>query len=84
MKGIWIFQADGWLEMYDPDGGPLEISYPTGVYGVTTDTRKAMAFQCATDAWAFWHQQSRRTPLRPDGKPNRPLTAYTVDIRDLE
>lgn len=27
-----------------------------------------------------WRRVSKRSPLRPDGNPSRPLTAYTVEI----
>jgi len=83
MTGIWMIADDGWLESYDPDGGDPEIGYPTGSYGVTTDTAKALAFPNGADALLFWRQQSKRTPLRPDGRPNRPLTAFTVMTKEL-
>ena len=46
-------------------------------------TRKidnAMHFTDEVSAFEFWRQQSTVTPTRPDGKPNRPLTAYTVEM----
>ena len=38
----------------------------------------AMPFADFLSAMEFWKRQSTVTPLRDDGKPNRPLTAYTV------
>jgi hypothetical protein len=29
-----------------------------------------------------WQQTSTRTPLRPDGKPNRPLSLFSVLVQD--
>jgi hypothetical protein len=44
----------------------------------------AKRFADRTAAFAFWKTQSRTMPRRPDGKPNRPMTAYTVEIFDPE
>jgi hypothetical protein len=50
----------------------------------TTDVpTEAKQFANSGDAFAFWKQQSKRCPLRDDGKPNRPLTAYTVMIEEM-
>ena len=40
----------------------------------------AMRFATAADALAAWERQSAVRPIRPDGKPNRPLSAYTIEI----
>lgn len=48
----------------------------------TEDPRKAKKFASAEDALLYWQTQSVTRPLRPDGRPNRPLTAITVKIRD--
>jgi hypothetical protein len=56
-----------------------------GVVRWTTDLTKAMKFPNARTAMLAWQTQSTQYPIRPwDGKPNRPLTAYTVTIEDLE
>lgn len=49
----------------------------------TPDMAAAMLFENAGEAMTFWRTQSTVRPLRPDGKPNRPLTAYTVEIVTL-
>lgn len=46
----------------------------------TRDASEAKRFKSNGDAMQFWKTQSTRRPLRPDGEPNRPLTAYTVSI----
>ena len=46
----------------------------------TSDPDKAMRFASAGEAMAFWNKPSTVLPLRPDGKPNKPLTALTVSI----
>jgi len=47
----------------------------------TTDKiEEARHFANAGEALTFWQTQSRVRPLRPDGDPNRPLTAFTVEV----
>ena len=70
-----------WLREFDPDAGPLP--HPTGFADDTSDPALALRFDSAADALAFAQTQSTRTPLRPDGQPNRPLTAFTVAIERL-
>ena len=45
----------------------------------TSDKSQAKQFADAAEALAFWKHQSKRRPLRDDGRPNRPLTAFTVE-----
>jgi hypothetical protein len=48
---------------------------------VTTEHRhRAHRFDTNAAAFTFWQQESRVQPIRADGKPNRPLTAYTMSI----
>jgi hypothetical protein len=47
---------------------------------VTTRRGDAKEFPDAREAMVYWQTISEAVPLRPDGKPNRPLTAYTVSI----
>ena len=49
------------------------------IYG-TADPHQALMFADVEDALAYWKQQSSLLPLRPDGRPNRPLTSYTVSL----
>lgn len=64
-----------WLEDFDADahGGRGQAS-------LTHDKARARHFRSSTDAFAFWRQVSRRQPVRHDGKPNRPLTAYSIEL----
>lgn len=41
---------------------------------------KAQRFPDMAAALGFWRQESTVDPVRFDGKPNRPLTALTVEI----
>lgn len=71
--------VDGtYIKSYVPDTDPEG----RGDLVVTHDTLAAKRFPDFIDAVSFWKQQSKRNPLRPDGKPNRPLTAYTVTFEN--
>jgi hypothetical protein len=48
---------------------------------ITADRRRALRFASPATALKAWRMQSRVRPLRPDNRPNRPLTAYTVEIQ---
>lgn len=50
----------------------------------TSDVSKALRFNSFQDAMACWKQQSKKVPLRDDGKPNRPLTAYSVMVEKVK
>jgi len=69
--------------------GPyLEWSDPNakdglGDDGWTDDPAKAKRFPSFTAAMECWKAQSTVRPLRDDGRPNRPLTAYSVALIDL-
>lgn len=71
-----VTRFDGqWVVSHDPDRFKL----------ITTPHKKlARVFNGANEAFEYWLEQSTRTPLRPDGKPNRPLTAFSVLIEDAE
>lgn len=48
----------------------------------TTDPAKAKRFPDMEAAMAFYRQSPASRPTRDDGKPNRPLTVFTVLIED--
>lgn len=50
----------------------------------TRERDVAKRFATHAAAFAFWQQQSDARPLRSDGRPNRPLTAYTVEILEIK
>lgn len=83
--GIFLLSLHGrpigeWLTFYDPDAGDLERS---GLIDCSPDAARALRFLNYLAAADYWQQQSTRLPLRPDGRPNRPLTAFTVEIKRL-
>ena len=44
---------------------------------------EAMKFEDFSEAVMAWQTQSKVRPLREDGRPNRPLTAFNVEPRLL-
>jgi hypothetical protein len=70
---------------YDPSRNGVEPSsgFPMCCYLETTPDRdKATRFEIR-DAFALYQQVDPRHTIRPDGKPNRPLTAFTVTIEKV-
>lgn len=66
-----------YLESYDPDA-----MNGRGIMKWTKDKSKAIKFKDAGEAWQLWGRVSLKKPKRPDGKPNRPLTAFTILIEE--
>ncbi len=72
--------VEQWLTRYDPDEGDDES---VGVVDASDDPADALRFPTQAEAWDCYQQVSTRIPMRFDGRPNRPLTAFTVHIRPL-
>ena len=74
-----------------PPGAPLGaylLSYDPEAFrgrGWSDWTRdlKARQWPDYPTALAYWRQVSKTRPTRPDGQPNRPLTAFTVTVEPL-
>ena len=49
----------------------------------TASLAEAMRFDDLSEAIEAWQTQSKVRPLRADGRPNRPLTAFHVEPRVL-
>lgn len=64
---------------YDPDG-----ANGRGIIRWTPDITKALIFRNMDAAMDTWRLQSKRIPLRPDGQPNRPLTAYSIELAPVD
>lgn len=67
-----------YLESWD-----LDYMGGIGFANWTQDIKKAHKFENQIVALTAYREQSRLMPVRPDGKPNRPLTAYTVEVVSL-
>jgi hypothetical protein len=69
---------NAWLMDYDVDANEGK-----GGVQLTRMPQHAMQFVSMGDAMKAYRKQSKVQPFRDDGKPNRPLTAYTVEIKRL-
>lgn len=78
---IEVFETDAipgqrrYVWWYDP-----EAFDGAGVWAWTDNINEAKDFPDFRAAFEFWRQPSKTRPLRDDGRPNRPLTAKTVQI----
>ncbi len=61
----------------------LEAYGGQGTVQATSDPEQAQGFDTHAEAFAYWKSRSRKKPLRDDGQPNRPLTAFTVQVIPL-
>ena len=71
--------SGSFLKGFDP-----EVAGGLGMAVWTEDKTQAMHFDSAVEAFDCYRTQSKTMPFRPDGKPNRPLTAFTVSIEPIE
>jgi hypothetical protein len=71
--------AGEYLEAYDP-----EAFDGRGDATFTPDLARAKRFATAAEAWAELGRRPVVRPVRGDGKPNRPLTTYTMQILAVE
>lgn len=71
-NGKWVFR-------YDPEafGGQGDAE-------LTSKLKKAKRFPTKEAAMAFIMQQPKARPTRPDGKPNRPLLAFSLTVDPVE
>lgn len=74
--GEYLVEYDPDRPSLSPDGHPMIAHIRT-----TPDPAQARVFASGSEAMECWRQQSTRDPVRPDGRPNRPLTAFTVEIK---
>lgn len=86
-----------WVETYNLDSPPSpscqsimgrDGAVINGAFGgtilLTADRKMARQFESHAEAMAAWNTQSQSRPLRPDGRPNKPMTALTVEIEPGE
>jgi hypothetical protein len=75
-------EFDGqYLVSYDPTYVPPSGKYDGGKLITTRNPAEAQVFPDVESAIAMWKTQAPKPwDLRPDMKPNRPLTAFNVEI----
>lgn len=66
------------LKSYDPE------AYDGRGWADWGNLDDAMRFSSSGEAWILWRSVSFTRPRRPDGAPNRPLTAFTIEVADEE
>jgi hypothetical protein len=75
-------EFDGlYVKRYDPSYHPPGEAYDGGLLEVTPDPAEALTFPTGSAAIMLW-QLAHGT--RPDGTPDRPLTAWTIEVVPLE
>lgn len=84
---IWLVSIYGdpvgaWLTRYDPDFWQ-EGAAATGEIVASEHLDDAMTFDSVEEAYRFYGTQSKRMPYGSNGEPNRPLTAFTVEVYDV-
>lgn len=67
-----------YLKEYDPTRLTVDGGYDGGLLTVTREPAEARVFPSVSEALEYWRQSYGIRPW--DGKPNRPLTAWTVTI----
>jgi hypothetical protein len=74
--GLTQTPHDGrWIVEWNP-----HVPFGTLAVTSTADRAKAKRFPSGIDAMRQWQTVSRAQAYRPDGEPNRPLAALTVEI----
>jgi hypothetical protein len=73
-----LFNPPQYLKSYD-----IEAHEGRGDAELTADPSEAVRFDDMAHGMAVWRTQSVTRPLRDDGKPNRPLTAYHVEFTQV-
>lgn len=86
----WVLVCHGlaWAESTEIEGYFLasfdvDAHDGRGTADWVSNPELAMRFDGFREAMEAWRTQSTVRPLRDDGKPNRPLTAFTVEPRAL-
>jgi hypothetical protein len=72
------FPPGTYLERFDH-----EANGGLGFGAFTTDPAKALRFVDFAEAMQFWNKVPLSRPLRPDGKPNKPLSATSIAIEPV-
>lgn len=73
--GKTIFNQPCYLASFDVDA-----HHGRGDAKFTDNPDKAMRFETPGELFAAWKTQSKVKPLREDGEPNRPLTAFHIEV----
>lgn len=85
LVGIGVEEIDPpeWVVEFDPDAHAPGRLYPTGDVVSDADPAKALRFETSREAMDTLLTQSTVCPLRPDGRPNRPLMAFSTQVAEV-
>lgn len=72
---------NSYLQSYDASYRLPGGEYEGGLLEVTQDINQAMRFENAAAALNKWQESCR---ARPDGEPDAPLTAWSIEVVPLE
>ena len=80
-QGIETPFAGKYVKSYDAAWIHPTYGYDGGLLELTDDPNEALKFPDCASAIEKWKEQAPKPyDLRPDHKPNRPLTAFSVEI----
>jgi hypothetical protein len=71
--------AGMYVTAYDPDAHDGR-----GDVAASGDPAKALRFASAQGAFNWWKRPSTIRPYREDGMPNRPSSAFTISLEQIE
>jgi hypothetical protein len=90
-----MFERPMWLEKYDLDAEPVATesflfadgALINGVNGgriwLTSKRDEAHKFASVDEVFETWNTVSKTRPVRPDGRPNKPLTALSIEVEPV-
>jgi hypothetical protein len=74
-----------YLMEYDPGRDGTLGGQPITAHILCTPLKElAMKFDSLVELTETWKRTDPRNPTRPDGRPNRPLTAFTIESEACE
>jgi hypothetical protein len=76
-NGLTCHVAGQWIKSVDVQKAPLTEEWLI----TTTDIMRAYRWEDKREALETYYEVLESDPIRPDGKPNRPLTALTIEIQ---
>jgi hypothetical protein len=76
--GQYLKEYDPGRAGVDPNGAPMIAHVVT-----TPHKHEAKVFASLVEFHAEWTRVDPHNPVRPDGRPNRPLTAFTVSTEQV-
>lgn len=77
--GMEIFPEPEYLKEFD-----INFKDGAGAASTTVDPKEAMVFESLAAAVALWKSVSPLKPVRKDGRPNRPLTTFSVTFENVD